>query len=208
MDIEPKAHRMIKQDFLNWDTQALYLVRNKVLVIGNPPFGKQCSLALQFIKKAITFADTIAFILPLSFKKDSIQSKIDINYHLVESTELMKNSFIIGEDTPYDVPCVFQVWENKYEPRAIPTQYKPVGYQYVKNNMDYDIAVRRVGWYAGKGYTDKDKADQSHYFIKFNDASDIEYKLEILNRHQWEHNNTVGPRSISQSELNQVLSRI
>ena len=48
----------------------------KIHVIGNPPFGRQSSLAIKFIKKSCSFSDTISFILPKSFKKDSMKKSI------------------------------------------------------------------------------------------------------------------------------------
>ena len=40
------------------------IVNKKVLFFGNPPFGRNSSLALKFIKKCCIHGDTIAFILP------------------------------------------------------------------------------------------------------------------------------------------------
>ena len=71
-DIEPEASGIIKQDFLTLDKD----FQSPTLVIGNPPFGRNSSLALAFINKASLFADTIAFILPKSFKKESLYDKI------------------------------------------------------------------------------------------------------------------------------------
>jgi phospholipid N-methyltransferase len=48
-DIEPKQDYIKKQDFLKLNTN--FLEKNKVLTIGNPPFGRQSSLAKKFIKK-------------------------------------------------------------------------------------------------------------------------------------------------------------
>ena len=37
---------------------------NKIHIIGNPPFGRQSSLAIKFIKKSVEYCDSISFILP------------------------------------------------------------------------------------------------------------------------------------------------
>ena len=60
IDLEPKCDGAIKQDFLQWDLNEFPLP--KVLTIGNPPFGRQGSLAMKFIKHASIFSTTIAFI--------------------------------------------------------------------------------------------------------------------------------------------------
>jgi hypothetical protein len=46
LDIEPKHKNIIKQDFLTYVPK----FDKKILVYGNPPFGKQSSLAKKFIK--------------------------------------------------------------------------------------------------------------------------------------------------------------
>lgn len=204
-DIAPQANGIIQQDFLEYKYDGP-VPRGRILCIGNPPYGRQSSLALKFMKKCAEFADTIAFILPLSFKKASVQKKVPATYHLDRELDLDWSSFTL-KGSPYNVPCVFQVWSNKYVERPKPAIIKPVGYSYVDKNDNPDLAVRRVGVYAGRAFFDLEKCEQSHYFLKF----DIPIWLPagaLLNEHVWEHNNTVGPRSISKGELNTVLNAI
>ena len=68
-DIEPENNEIIKQDYLEVDLTTSLKDFNKIHVIGNPPFGRQSSLAIKFIKKSCEYCDTISFILPKSFKK-------------------------------------------------------------------------------------------------------------------------------------------
>jgi hypothetical protein len=79
------------------------------LVLGNPPFGRQAKLAIEFINKASEIADTIAFVLPNTMTRYSAQSKVDSTLRLNKSILLPSNSFTLN-GKPYDVPCVFQVW--------------------------------------------------------------------------------------------------
>ena len=65
-DLEPNNDEIIKQDYLLYNYEGNY---NKIHIIGNPPFGRQSSLAIKFIKKSCKFCDSISFILPKSFKK-------------------------------------------------------------------------------------------------------------------------------------------
>ena len=53
----------------------LYAFQSNLHFIGNPPFGRQSSLAKKFIKHICSCdkTKTIAFILPKSFKKDSLK---------------------------------------------------------------------------------------------------------------------------------------
>lgn len=197
-DIEPEEDNIIKQDFLLLDTDN-FSNYNNIHIIGNPPFGRQSSTVIKFIRKC-EFCNTISFILPKSFKKDSLKNKIPSNFHLMLQCELPYNSFLINEKE-YDVPCIFQIWEKKEYDRDKIENIKPIDFIFVKKNDDPDISFRRVGVNAGNICEEiHDKSIQSHYFIKFKKKinSDIFNKLLTI---KYETDNTVGPKSISKQEL-------
>ena len=198
-DIEPENDEIKKEDFLkiNFENKKY----NRVHIIGNPPFGRQSSLAIKFIKKSSEFCDTISFILPKSFKKDSLRKHFPLNFHLIFEKDLPKNSFSIN-GKEHDVPCVYQIWIKKINNREIKKKEIPKSYKFVKKTEPHDISFRRVGVNAGK--IDKittEKSIQSHYFIKFDkEISDklIDKLSDILFSCK---ENTAGPRSISKQEL-------
>lgn len=204
-DIDPYDKTIIKQDYL--------LIKNikhhkKIHVIGNPPFGRQSSLARKFIKKSAEYADTIAFILPKSFKKDSFKKTFPLNFHLLCEIDLDKNSFIIM-NKDHDVPCIFQIWKKKKENRALVKKIEPKYFTYVKKEQLHDFSLRRVGVYAGRIDCDtKDKSFQSHYFIKLNSNINKDTFLKEYNKIEFEHNNTVGPKSISKQQFNKKINKI
>ena len=70
-----------------------------------------------------------------------------------------------------------------------------------------NISVRRVGIYAGKAFSDIDKSEQSHYFLILDDISKLDMIITELNKKTWV-DLTVGPRSISKGELNEVINLI
>lgn len=203
IDIQPKIDNVIQQDFLEWKYDG-NIERHRILCITNPPFGKQGSLCTKFIKHCIEFSDTIAFILPLSFKKPSVQKRINKNYHLIYEREIPKNSFLFNNND-YDVKCVFQIWKNLYCARPIEEITNPIGFKYVKKTENPDISIRRVGIYAGQSSRELNKSAQSHYFIKFNKKIDLNLLISEVNKIKW-NDFTVGPRSISKSELSEVLN--
>lgn len=206
LDIDPKAKDIQQQDYLEWQPPT----GRPIIVFGNPPFGRQSSLAKAFISKSCTFADVIAFILPKSFIKPSMNNAFDRKFHLLQSIELNKNSFVIN-DEPYDVPCVFQIWQKKDVDREIEQKVSPEGFQYVKPSEEYDMVFRRVGGLAGKCYKQDEGmfSPQSHYFIHLNDdiVPFVDTIIEHVNAHIFP-SNTLGPRSLSKSEANIVLNRI
>ena len=189
LDIDPQSEDILKQDYLFWKYPRGY---KKIHVIGNPPFGRQSSIVIRFIKHSAVFCDTISFILPRSFKKHSLQKHFPPEFHLLHCHDLPKNSFII-DDTPWNVPCVFQIWEKRNYIRPSPKILEPLGFSFVKP-QDADISLRRVGARAGQIGLPKGKSISSHYFIKF-------HKVPDLNNLKFEDNNTVGPRSISKQEV-------
>lgn len=200
-DIEPDDKEIIKQDFLNFDYDEIKKKYNNIHIVGNPPFGRQSSLAAQFIKICCKFANSISFILPKSFKKDSMKKHFSMNYHLIFEIDLDKNAFLIN-DVETDVPCVFQIWKYKKEKREEIKKMKPVNFEFVKKTDNPDISFRRVGVNAGKMMKDiENKSIQSHYFIKFTNNLTLDENIKKLDKIKFNTDNTVGPKSISKQEL-------
>jgi hypothetical protein len=217
LDVDPKAADIIQQDYLEWNPQPAVTNKKGVIVFGNPPFGRQSSLAKAFIAKSCLFADFIAFILPKSFTKPSMYNAFHPRFHLVFNKELDKNAFIINGGAKYDVPCVFQIWEKKATQRPKEEKVVPIGFAYISATTatataTATFALRRVGGLAGKCYTDTaTRSAQSHYFIQLNESTvPTAYQaaiIEKINKHTFP-SNTVGPRSLSKSEVNVVLNQM
>jgi len=206
MDLEPKMDGIVKGDFLAWEPLSI----EKRIFFGNPPFGKQGSLAKAFIQHAANKASVIAFILPRSFIKPSMSRAFPSKFHCIFQKELEKDSFEVNGQ-PYDVPCVFQIWQKKDVDRVLAEVAKESGYQYVKATEQYHLAFRRVGAKAGTCYLkgSGEFSVQSHYFLKVEDRfiPNIPKILEEINKHIFP-SNTVGPRSLSKGEVNEVLNEI
>ena len=133
-----------------------------------------------------------------------------LNFHLVYECDLPEKSFTVN-NTPYDVPCVFQIWIKQDNLRVVTPKPKEQGFMFVKKDEEPDISVRRVGVYAGKIDADTiTKSVQSHYFIKF-DTKLEEHTYKLLSTIEYaSKSDTVGPRSISKpdviTEFNKVLN--
>ena len=76
IDIEPDKNikDIKKQDYLKLNYNKFLNKYNNIHIIGNPPFGKQSSLAKKFIEYSTRYCNTISFILPKSFKKPSMNA--------------------------------------------------------------------------------------------------------------------------------------
>jgi hypothetical protein len=218
IDIDPKAANILKQDFLTWIPPSP--ATKPIIVFGNPPFGSQSTNAKAFIAHSCKFARIIAFILPKSFVKPSMSCAFDIMFHCVHSGDIAPHAFVINGSATYDVPCVFQIWQKMETPRIVAQKVTEKGFQYVKEKDAHHLAFRRVGVYAGRCYITNmagekiegvsyNYSPQSHHFLKLDDA--IADRIMEISRKINSHifpSNTVGPRSLSKTEINTVLNSI
>jgi hypothetical protein len=207
VDLEPKSPNIQQGDFLEWVPPVSADGR---IFFGNPPFGKQSSLAKSFIKRAAQYGNVIAFILPRSFVKPSMSNAFPLAFHCVHSEELEKNAFEVN-GVEYNVPCVFQIWQKKSVNRILVAAVKEDGFEYVKPGQPFHIAFKRVGGLAGKCSTDttSEYNPQYNHFLKLGDEylPNIKKIVDVINAHIFP-SNTVGPRSLSKSEINEVINRI
>lgn len=161
-DIAPENDNIIQADWFKVDKTQF---KGRVLVVGNPPFGKNNKLSLGFFNESAKFADIIAFILPLSFCKDSIKNRLDLNFHLKHQIILDSNSYTL-DGSSYSVPTVFQVWERqttKRKKKRLRTTSELIEFT---TPTDADISIRRVGGVAGRASLDLTYSTSSNYFIK------------------------------------------
>lgn len=204
IDIAPDHRDVVAADFMEWQPGV-----ENALFFGNPPFGKQGSLARKFITRAAHLnAKWIAFILPRSFEKPSLQTAFPPLYHNRLSLRLDPNAFLVNNE-PHDVPCVFQIWERMNAPRETHRPVEPKGFKYVRNTDTHDIIVRRVGVYAGRAFLFQESgthSPQSHYFIQIQvPLSNKKQLVEYLCSYEFP-SNTTGPRSLSKGEVSEVIN--
>ena len=92
--------------------------------------------------------------------------------------------------------------EKKNVERTLIKKEEPLNFIFVEKTNNPDISFRRVGVNAGNIDVNIDnKSIQSHYFIKFTNKKSTTDNIDLLKVIQFNHNNTVGPRSISKQEL-------
>lgn len=107
LDIEPRHHKIIKQDYLKWKPPN----NGKYITIGNPPFGLRGNLALRFINHSAEFSDHLCFLLPPLFESDGRGSPMKRvqGYNLIYSEKIDTNFYDpIGKDIKVNV--ILQIW--------------------------------------------------------------------------------------------------
>lgn len=114
IDIEPEHKDIIKKDFFNYTPSTD--VKN-VLVVGNPPFGRVSSLAIKFFNHSAEWCNVIAFIVPKTFRRVSLQNRLHKKFHLIYDEEIPSEPCSFSP--PMQVKCCFQIWEKREEDRDI-----------------------------------------------------------------------------------------
>ncbi len=106
-------NRIHINNFITSDFRAFLSSEQKakdLLIIGNPPFGYQSALSIDFIKKAFdSDVGIVGFVIPVQWRKWSVQNKIPAGSKLLLDMDLPLDSFeILNKDKK--VNCCFQVW--------------------------------------------------------------------------------------------------
>ena len=112
---------ILQADYLTWSPAAMKR-RRKYAVIGNPPFGKRGKLAIAFFNHS-AFADLIAFVLPVIFRKYAIHRHLHPEYALVACKSLPRDSFCTPDSKVFEVNAEFQIWAK------LPTRMKDMRLQ-------------------------------------------------------------------------------
>lgn len=197
LDLEPASPGIRKQDFLTFEPDGLE--DKKVLVIGNPPFGRNLALAVRFINHAV-FADTIAFILPPSARKESVLKRINPYLHLRQVIDLPSADAFILNGKPYSLPAALFIFERYDRPRPHSAKPETQDFTFTRDLTEADFAVQRVGGNAGRAKPlSVEVSRSSHYFVA---ARHPRVTVDLFNTFTYPSRDwTVGPRSISQSDI-------
>ena len=114
-DIEPTTDsQIIQQDFLTVDLSS----HTSLFALTNPPFGRANSLSVKFFNRLAEAAgcEYIAFIVPISWRKWSVQDRLDQHFHLILDEELPLECFHTPDGAPLKtgiLKTVFQIWERQ-----------------------------------------------------------------------------------------------
>jgi len=117
IDLDPKTTPLTKRAVTDSIEQADYLAwappktrrARKYLVVGNPPFGHRGKLAVAFFNHS-AFAEIIAFIVPVSFRKYAMHRRLAGEYRLIARAPLPRDSFCTPDLKTYSVNAEFQIW--------------------------------------------------------------------------------------------------
>lgn len=63
---------------------------------------------MEFINESAKIAEEIAFILPRTFRKPSVQDRINLNFCLIKDKDLEDKSYLLNEEE-YSISIIFQI---------------------------------------------------------------------------------------------------
>lgn len=112
MDVSPDHGDILPKDFFTFSPER---PDERILVVGNPPFGKNSSLAVKFFNHAAIWAEVIAFIVPRTFRRISLQNRLNPFFHLLSDEDIPTEPCAF--DPPMMAKCCFQIWERRNTPR-------------------------------------------------------------------------------------------
>ena len=182
LDIEPTHPSILKLDWLTYLIDQEY---QKVLIVGNPPFGIRNKLSQEFIKHACSFNNThtVAFILPEVYKKHTLQKAIPTHFRIKTIIDLPVDSFNI-EGTPYSIPSIFMIIEKSEgeDLRFDPSKYKETDHWTYGTDKDYDFFVMGA---APKTTKDMPEPNNRGYYIKVKPHISAEEVRQYFNTIEW-----------------------
>lgn len=208
LDVAPQGEGIEQADFMEWEaSSSRELLGERVALFGNPPFGKNASLALRFVNKGATFSRWIGMILPRTFRKDSMKARLSEKLELIHDSDVEDGAFLFKGEVRH-VPCMFAVWRvlasaPKSDENRRRGALSSKDFDFVSRE-EADFSFQRVGVNAGKVRESfEDRAAASHYFIRPAKGVSKEDILRRLSSLSWEKekDSTAGNPSISKREL-------
>lgn len=161
VDIVPRHPGIRKANFLTMT----FTSDREIAMIGNPPFGKNCSMAVKFFNHAAKQSSIIAFIVPRTFRKARLQNRLDRHFHLLCEHDVPRNAFTCQGEL-HDVPTVFQIWVRRSELRPLcKVETHHPDFEFT-TPARADFAIQRIGHNAGTVHRNFDASPSSHYFIR------------------------------------------
>ena len=122
LDIEKNHPDCLEGDFFDWTPEKsgiewnpLLMDKPKIMFVGNPPFGRNSKLAIEFFEHAAKFSDVICFVIPRSWTNFNIQNRLPNDFGLYANYVLPDAAFV-HKGKPYVVRCVAQCW-SRFDPQ-------------------------------------------------------------------------------------------
>jgi len=204
-DIEPLAAGVAKADFL--DTDLSHLSPHSAVTISNPPFGRNNSLSIPFFNHAARASDTIAFIVPRSWRKWSVINRLHPNFHLVSDTDVLVD-YVGADGAPLAnklrLNTCFQVWQYRATTRA-KFEVEDRGVVQKVTHENADVALTIFGFGCGRVLTEFERRpNTTRMFLKLGHPLALE-ALQAVDFSRF-YRNTAYTEALALPEINFLLN--
>lgn len=161
-DIDLNLPADVHGDFLESTRKTLRIEDwQHIIVVGNPPFGRNGDKARAFLNKACEYGSLIAFVVPRGMQGAHCCGNVNANLELVCERKM-------GEFETTTARCNWQIWAFGDEPAYRPAEpvFDTRGlYEFVEPE-EADVVIRRVGSRAGLVDSFDGKGAGSLYFLR------------------------------------------
>ncbi|GAA1970946.1 hypothetical protein GCM10009798_34650 [Nocardioides panacihumi] len=201
-DIEPKAPGIHRADFLTTDLSDLH----NAVCVTNPPFGRNHKLSIPFFNHAAAACDVIAFVVPRSWRKWSVQNRLDRRMHLAHDMDLDITYVDEGGESLTDsraLRTVFQVWVRRDEIRP-EIVVEDRGYLTKTSPEEANVALTVRGYGCGTVSMafERQKNSTRMYFRASDDVIQALHQIDFSPS----YNNVAFVESLSYPEINHCLN--
>lgn len=209
-DIKPMSPGIRQADFLTDDLAQHLVPHTSYATIENPPFGRNNSLSVPFFNKLADYCEYIGFIVPRSFRKWSVQNRLDHNFHLLHDEDLS-----LTYHDEHGVPLlakagqlqtIFQVWERRAYQRP---KYGAEDRGYIRrvSPEEADVALTVFGHSSGRIETDFPLArNATKMYLAVSDPTVIE-ALNAADLKQYSQN-VAFVEALSMAEVRAALNQV
>jgi predicted RNA methylase len=204
-DIEPKFAGVTEADFLGVDLSDIE--PHSAVAISNPPFGRNNSLSIPFFNHAASACDTIAFIVPRSWRKWSVINRLDRNFHLVSDTDVLVD-YVGADGVPLAkklrLNTCFQVWQYRADARP-KIAVEDLGVVQKVSHLEADVALTIFGFGCGRLLTDFERRpNTTRMFLKLGHERALE-ALQSVDFSRF-YRNTAYTEALALPEINFLLN--
>lgn len=202
-DIEPHHPRVLKGDFLLQSISAV-----DAITVTNPPFGRNNSLSVPFFNHSAKNSEYIVFIVPRSWRKWTVQNKLDRRFELVRDDDLDINYVDVNGDHGYkknNLRTCIQYW--KRSPDKLRQIYGVHDMGVIKKCSydEADVSLTIFGYSCGSLKTEfPRKPNTTQMFLKLNHPKALE-ALQNVDFSRF-FNHTAYTEALSIVEINFLLN--
>lgn len=202
IDKFPKHPDVLERDYLDFVPDATGLI-----TLSNPPFGRNNALSIPFFNHAANHSDFIGFLVPRSWRKWSVQNRLDRRFELIFDRDV----FVSYEDelgnpltAKNELRTCFQIWKKSAGLRA-PVLIPDNGFVAKTSPAEADVAIRVFGFGCGSVLWDFPKVPNTTLmFLKIQDPRAGELLAEL--DYQRFTKNTAYTEALAFTELNYLLN--